>query len=75
MGISGVFFRTCGCNSIINRSNRQDIFVNGSYGELIFINGSHGEFSLVNGSYSIVIFGYSLNSVMAAACSTPFTPP
>ena len=44
------FFRSSGCNSIINGSNREDIFVNESYGELLFINGSYGEFSVMNGS-------------------------
>ena len=42
------FFRSDGCNSIINGSNREDIFVNGSHGELVFMNGSHWEYSVVN---------------------------
>jgi hypothetical protein len=47
------FFRSNGCNSIINGSHREDIFVNGSHGELIFMNRSHWEFSVVNGESGI----------------------
>ena len=58
----------CWCNSIINGSNRENIFLKGSYREQIFINGSFS-FSIVNGSYANIIYEQFLTSATAAKCS------
>jgi hypothetical protein len=40
----------CRCNTVINGSYREFVYMNGSNREFVFVNGSNGEFSVMNGS-------------------------
>ena len=46
----GSFFNWGGCNTVVNGSYREFIFMNGSNREFVYVKESNWEFSIMNGS-------------------------